>query len=79
MSDRKLAAGLLASIFLLSPEMAFAYIGPGLGVGALAAVIGVFGSIFLGLFAVLYYPIKRMMKRRRAARLKSEKSDISAQ
>jgi hypothetical protein len=59
---------LLALGFALAvPGVAHAYIGPGLGAGAIAAVIGVFGSIFLALFAVIYYPVKRALKRRRAA------------
>lgn len=51
---------------VLSATAAQAYIGPGVGAGALAAVVGVLGSIFLALFAVIYYPIKRMMKKRKA-------------
>ena len=60
---------LLAAVVLLGlhPGMALAYIGPGVASGALAAVIGVIGSIFLALFAVIYYPVKRMLKRRKAA------------
>ncbi|RXR29847.1 hypothetical protein [Sphingobium fluviale] len=50
---------------LLLPNPALAYIGPGVGAGAIGAVLGVIGSIFLGLFAILWYPIKRMMKRRK--------------
>ena len=44
---------------------AAAYIGPGLGVGAIATVLGVFGSIFLLIVAVFYYPLKRVLKRRK--------------
>ena len=58
---------LALGIALTVPGVAHAYIGPGLGAGAIAAVIGVFGSIFLALFAVIYYPVKRALKRRRAA------------
>ena len=47
-------------------QNAHAYVGPGLGVGSIIAVIGIIGSIFLGLFAILYYPIKRFFKNRRA-------------
>lgn len=59
----------LAAIMLLGlhPGVAEAYIGPGVASGALAAVVGVIGSIFLALFAVIYYPIKRMLKRRKTA------------
>ena len=61
----EIAALILAAALLAAPAQAFAYIGPGLGAGAISAVLGVLGSIFLGLFAVLYYPIKRLMKKRR--------------
>lgn len=59
----------LAAMVLLGlhPGAAEAYIGPGVASGALAAVVGVIGSIFLALFAVIYYPIKRMLKRRKTA------------
>lgn len=55
----------MALALLLLPNPALAYIGPGVGAGAIGAVLGVIGSIFLGLFAILWYPIKRMMKRRK--------------
>ncbi len=56
----------LAALVLVQPVAAHAYIGPGVGAGAIAAVLGVLGSIFLAIVAVLYYPIKRMMKGRKA-------------
>lgn len=56
----------LAAIAALQPGAALAYIGPGVGAGALAAAVGVLGSIFLAIFAVLWYPIKRMLKGRKA-------------
>ena len=63
----RFAACAIAVLALSAPTLAHAYIGPGLGAGALAAVLGVIGSIFVGLFAVIYYPIKRVLKKRRAA------------
>jgi membrane protein implicated in regulation of membrane protease activity len=56
----------LAALFLIQPHAAQAYIGPGVGAGAVAAVMGVLGSIFLAIVAVVYYPIKRMMKGRKS-------------
>jgi hypothetical protein len=52
----------LCAVVLL-PGVAQAYIGPGVGAGAVAAVFGVLGSIFLAIVAVIYYPIKRLLKR----------------
>lgn len=59
-------AAMLALIALAMPGAAMAYIGPGMGAGALAAVVGVLGSIVLAIFAVLWYPLKRMLKGRKA-------------
>ena len=42
-----------------------AYIGPGMGGGVIAAVLGVIGAVLLALFGILYYPIKRMLKNRK--------------
>ncbi len=52
-------------VSLLAPAPAWAYIGPGLGAGAVAAVLAVLGSILLAILSVIYYPIKRLVKKRR--------------
>lgn len=50
-------------LLLIFTTQAHAYIGPGLGLGAIGVILGVVGSIFLALFAVFYYPIKRTIKK----------------
>ena len=57
--------------FNLSPL--FAYIGPGMSGGVIAAIIGFFVAIFLGLWGILYYPIKRALKRRKETKMASSK------
>jgi hypothetical protein len=49
---------------------AHAYMGPGLGMGLFSVALGVLGSIFLGILAVIWYPIKRQIRaiRRRKTR-----------
>lgn len=42
-----------------------AYIGPGMGGGVIAAVIGFIAAILLGLFGIIYYPIKRAIKNKK--------------
>ena len=54
---------LFLSLFVVSLP-SYAYIGPGMGGGVIAAVIGFFAAIVLGLWAILYYPIKRALKKR---------------
>jgi hypothetical protein len=58
----------LALAITMSTGTAHAYIGPGLGAGVIGTILGILGSIFLALGAVLYYPFKRFMRRRREAR-----------
>lgn len=60
----------LQSLWLAVPMLllwtdAFAYIGPGMGGGVIAAIIGIIGTVFLALFAIIYYPIKRMLKKKK--------------
>ena len=50
---------------LLSSTPAFAYMGPGAGIGTIIAALGVLGAIVLWLFSLIYYPIKRLMRKRR--------------
>jgi hypothetical protein len=44
------------------PTSAYAYIGPGLGAGAVAAIIGILGAILLMLISIIYFPLKRILK-----------------
>ena len=55
----------LLIVLLLINSSVLAYIGPGMGGGVIAAVLGVVGAILLALFGILYYPIKRMLKNRK--------------
>ncbi len=55
---------LFLSLFLISLP-SYAYIGPGMGGGAIAAIVGFFGAILLGLWGILFYPIKRALKNRK--------------
>ncbi len=55
---------LLFLFLFLIPLPSYAYIGPGMGGGAIAVVIGFFAAILLALWGILYYPIKRAIKRK---------------
>lgn len=44
---------------------ALTYIGPGMGGGVIAAIIGFFAAIVLGIWGILYYPIKRALKNKK--------------
>ena len=55
---------LLLFIFVI-PIPSYAYVGPGMGGGLIAAVLGFLLAILLAIWGVLYYPIKRALKERK--------------
>ena len=68
--------GLVASLL---PAMASAYVGPGAGITMLGALWGVFLAILAALGAVLYWPIRSVIrKRRKRLAAKTEPVTIAA-
>lgn len=51
-----------------------AYIGPGMGAGLIGTVFGVVGALLLAIIGIVYYPIKRMLKKRR--QMKSDQKQL---
>ncbi len=45
--------------------MPLGYLGPGLGAGALLLVFGVIALVILTLITFLWFPIKRLLKRKK--------------
>lgn len=59
------------NIFLLVPLLfvalpAHAYIGPGAGAGTIAVVLGILASIVMAFVAIIWYPLKRLIRKRKA-------------
>ena len=46
-------------------ENVYAYIGPGMSGGLLAATVGIVVAIFAAIFGILWFPIKRFLKKRK--------------
>ena len=65
---------LMFSLFLISLP-SYAYIGPGMGGGVIAAIVGFFAAILLGLWGILYYPIKRALKNRKDKKMSLKDSN----
>ena len=61
------------SLFLIHIP-AHAYIGPGMGGGIIIAIIGFIAAIFIALFGIIYYPIKRALKKRKVTEVKKQKN-----
>jgi hypothetical protein len=67
MPKSTLAVGLLACALVLWAEPAAAYIGPGAGITMLGALWGVIVAVALALGAVLFWPIRILLRKRRKA------------
>jgi len=50
---------------LLISNTAHAYIGPGLGIGLVVSIIGLILSVFIFLFAIIWFPIKRILNKKK--------------
>ena len=49
---------------------ALAYFGPGATAGTIAIVLGVLASVFFAFVGIIWYPVKRLVKRRKPAAVK---------
>jgi hypothetical protein len=55
----------LAAAAALVPGTAFAYIGPGAGLGMIGSVIALLGAILVALFGLIMFPITLLRRRRK--------------
>ena len=49
--------------FILISNPSYAYLGPGVGGGVIAATIGIIVAIFVALFGIIWFPLKRLIKK----------------
>jgi len=57
---------LLAIWLLTYSTVASAYIGPGLGAGAVTVVLGIVSGLLMLLVGIIWYPLKKLIRRFRA-------------
>lgn len=62
--QKLLNTALLAGLISVAPT-ASAYLGPGLGMGAIGVILGLLVSVVLAILALFWYPIKRLLRKRR--------------
>ncbi|WP_368345612.1 hypothetical protein [Pelagovum sp. HNIBRBA483] len=70
----RLVAFFAAAMFVM-PNAALAYIGPGMGLGAITAVLGVLAALLMAIIGLVWYPMKRMFKKRTAKAVRDSSSD----
>ncbi len=54
---------LIVFYFLIIANPSYAYLGPGVGGGVIAAAIGIIIAIFVALFGIIWFPLKRLIKK----------------
>ena len=52
-------------LLLILHVPSFAYLGPGIGGGILAATLGVIIAILAAIFGLLWFPLKKIFKKRK--------------
>lgn len=55
----------LFAITIIGNAPAYAYIGPGMGGGFLTAVIGIVIAILAGIFGIIWFPLKRLLNKKK--------------
>ena len=58
-------------VFLLFTTHSYAYLGPGVGGGVIAATLGIIFAIFAAIFGLIWFPIKRLIKKRKELKTKN--------
>jgi hypothetical protein len=53
-------------LLTIASSSADAYVGPGLGLGVLGALFGGILAVFLAILGVFWYPIKRLLKKKKS-------------
>ena len=57
-------------IFFSFVSAAYAYLGPGIGGGILVATLGIVIAIFAAIFGVIWFPLKRFLKKKKNKKAK---------
>ena len=65
----------MVNFIFSNANLFFAYIGPGMGGGVIAAIFGIIAAFFLGLWGILYFPIKRAFKNKRKKKMLSKNAN----
>ena len=58
-------------LLLIIQNTAYAYIGPGMGGGMVVATLGIIVAIFAALFGLIWFPIKKLRKKKDKSKTKT--------
>lgn len=74
----RMLLGWVALSAMLAPVPALAYIGPGAGLGVIGTVVALIGAVLLAIVGFVWYPVKRMLKKRKAGAEANQDSDSTS-
>lgn len=77
MNSLRLSTVLAACWALFLPTPALAYIGPGAGLGAIAITLAIVIGVLLLLVGLVWYPLKRLLKSKKASAAEQTKASIA--
>ena len=60
---------LIILLFFLSTSSSFAYLGPGVGGGVIAATLGIVIAILAAVFGLIWFPLKKFFKKRKEKKI----------
>lgn len=72
MSLSKLTLILVLTIGAVTPQIALAYVGPGAGLSAIGTLVALAGAVLLAIVGFVWYPVKRLLKKRKTASVDAE-------
>lgn len=62
-------------VLMFAATNAHAYVGPGLGLGAIGALLGIIMAIALAVAGFIWYPVKRLLRKKKPSGDGSEKKN----
>lgn len=62
-------------LVILIPQPVLAYVGPGAGLAAIGAFLALVAGVIAAIFGFLWYPIKRLLRKRNQKSRESDKRE----
>lgn len=59
---------IIVVLTLAQPTTSFAYVGPGAGLSIIGSLLAFFAAIIVGIFGFLWFPIRRILRKRKQAK-----------
>lgn len=66
---------LLVCMLLVPVTTALAYVGPGAGISVLGSLLSILATIVVAIGAIIFWPLRKFMKRRKARRKAAESTE----